>query len=301
MRPAPREFFLGNWRRRAADLLFEIPYRTAEREAFALVCVLVEHQTRTDWQIPLKTFVYAALYWEWQWRTWEEARPPRPDLALTPVLPIVLHTGPRPWGSARTLRELLGPPAAFHAFVPDWRPLFWELATHAPEELLSGRAAFLQALTILKADDREPAEAEQLFAAVFRQLDPLHETGRVRWRELLGFLLGWALHRRPKAERPHWQSVAVQLQQTAERQREIEAMGQTIAQSLIEEGLQKGLQEGQVQHARRTLIRFGSRKFGTPPESVRQTIEQITDLDRLDRLTDQVGQAFSWPELLATN
>jgi hypothetical protein len=32
MREAPKEFLLGNWRRRAPDLLFEIPYRTGDTE-----------------------------------------------------------------------------------------------------------------------------------------------------------------------------------------------------------------------------------------------------------------------------
>jgi Putative transposase, YhgA-like len=300
MRPAPREYFLGNWRRRSADLLFEIPYRTADRETLALVCVLVEHQSQTDWQVPLKTFVYAALYWEWQWRTWEEAKPPKPEFALTPVLPIVLHTGSRPWGSARTLRDLLAPPSTFHTFAPDWRPLFWELAAHPAKELLDGRAAFLQALAILKATESELTEAEKLFGEVFRQIDPLHETRRVRWTELLGFIMGWAHHKRPAMERPHWHTLAVQLQTTAERKREIDAMGMTIAQSIFQEGRQEGRQEGMLQQARAILIRLASKRFGAPDDGVRQTIEHITDLDRLDRVTDRVNEAASWADLIAT-
>jgi hypothetical protein len=55
------------------------------------------------------------------------------------------------------------------------------------------------------------------FADVFRHIDPLHETGRVRWRELLGFVVGWVLNKRPKTERPHWDGLAQQMQTTAER------------------------------------------------------------------------------------
>jgi len=136
---------------------------------------------------------------------------------------------------------LLAPPAAFHAFVPDWQPLFWELATHSAEELLNGPAAFLQALTILKADDSELADAEQLFGAIFERIDPLHETGRVRWTELLHFLMGWAHHKRPAGERPDWHTFAAQLKTTADRKREIENMGTTIAQSIYQEGRQEGM------------------------------------------------------------
>jgi len=39
------------------------------------------------------------------------------------------------------LHDLLGEPAEFHAFVPQWAPLFWELGRHdADELLLSGEA-----------------------------------------------------------------------------------------------------------------------------------------------------------------
>ena len=50
MREARRENFLGNWRSRVADLLFEIPYRLADGERWALVCVLLEHQSKTEWR-----------------------------------------------------------------------------------------------------------------------------------------------------------------------------------------------------------------------------------------------------------
>jgi Putative transposase, YhgA-like len=303
MRPAPREYFLGNWRRRSPDLLFEIPYRTHDSETLALVCVLLEHQSKTDWQVPLKTFVYAALYWEWQWRTWEETPAPQPDFALTPVLPMVLHTGPRPWASARSLRELLAPPAAFHAFVPDWQPLFWELATHPAEELLNGRAAFLQALTILKADDSELADAERLFGEVFQRIDPLHETGRGRWAEMLHFLMGWAHHKRPAGERPSWHSLAVQLQTTADRKREIESMGMTIAESIFQEGRQegwqKGREEGKLQQTQAILNRLARRRFNLSDETVRSAIERIVDVDRLEHMTERVGDVVSLEELLA--
>ena len=98
MRPARREYFLGNWRSREADLLFEIPYRLPDREDWALVCVLLEHQTKAEWRTPLITLIYAALYWEWQLRQWESQAPPRGDFLLRPILPVVLHTGARPWG-----------------------------------------------------------------------------------------------------------------------------------------------------------------------------------------------------------
>src|SRR6059058_5544719 len=49
-----REFPLDDWRRREADLPFEIPYRTDSGEVPALVCVLIEHQSDSDTVVPLR-------------------------------------------------------------------------------------------------------------------------------------------------------------------------------------------------------------------------------------------------------
>ena len=119
-----RELPLDDWRRRASDLLCLIPYRIAaphptlsagrrgrglgEGELQALVCVLTEHQSKPDPLMPLRTLLYAVLFWEREWKTWHDQPTPRATLRLTPVLPIVFHTGPRMWGSNCTLKDLLG-------------------------------------------------------------------------------------------------------------------------------------------------------------------------------------------------
>src|SRR5258708_3860394 len=59
-----REFPLDDWRRRESDLLFRIPYRTGDGERFALVCVLIEHQSAPDPAMPLRMLIFAVLYWE---------------------------------------------------------------------------------------------------------------------------------------------------------------------------------------------------------------------------------------------
>src|SRR5207248_7725910 len=105
-----REFPLDDWRRREADLPFEIPYRTGLGEVLALVCLLIEHQSSADPAMPLRLLYFAVTYWERQWRAWEQAAAPRPPLRLRSVLPIVLYTAATPWDSNRTLTDLLDEP-----------------------------------------------------------------------------------------------------------------------------------------------------------------------------------------------
>jgi hypothetical protein len=67
-------------------------------------------------------------------------------------------------------------------------------------------------------------------------------------------------------------------------------MTQTIADALNE--------EGQIAHARRTLLRLGKMRFEEPDSNTLTAIQSITDLDRLDQMTDRVLTASSWAEVL---
>src|SRR5689334_22832135 len=90
----PTRFLLDDWRRRESDLLFHIPYAIGQEpasEEAVLVCLLLEHQSEPDARMPLRTLLYAMLYWEREWKTWEDGHGEGEALQLSPVLPIVLH------------------------------------------------------------------------------------------------------------------------------------------------------------------------------------------------------------------
>ena len=61
---------------------------------------------------------------------------------------------------------------------------------------------------------------------------------------------------------------------------------------ILEEGEEKGL--------RRMILAQGNDRFGPPDESVKASLNNITDLDRLERIGLQMHKARSWQELLDT-
>src|SRR5262249_1506146 len=83
-----REFVLEDWRRRESDLFFRVPFRTLTEQAaeWALVCLLIEHQSEADPVMPLRVLLYAVLFWENEWRAWEGEHPAGEALRLTPVI-----------------------------------------------------------------------------------------------------------------------------------------------------------------------------------------------------------------------
>ncbi len=61
------------------------------------------------------------------------------------------------------------------------------------------------------------------------------------------------------------------------------------------------IKEGRVEEARNMILRLGRIRFGPPEDSVRQAIEGLKDLDRLEQLSDRLVVVSSWAELMAEN
>jgi predicted transposase YdaD len=59
------------------------------------------------------------------------------------------------------------------------------------------------------------------------------------------------------------------------------------------------LREGRVEEALAILLRLGNRRFGPPSDEARAALEAITDIERLEALTERVLDVESWDELLA--
>jgi hypothetical protein len=213
-------------------------------------------------------------------------------LELSPVLPLVLYTGAGPWENNRTLHDLLGEPAEFHGFVPQWGPLFWELGRQSAEGLLASGDEWQQALAVLRAQGERGPGFERVYVEAMRRLEGLAGQDHVRWCELMRIILSWAQWRRPREEREALRAAGQAALVDATRQREVVDMGQTIAEAIWEESRLKGRSEGESQGglraARRMLRQLLTTRFGTVPDEVVQRIETCTDLDHLMAAAQQI-------------
>jgi predicted transposase YdaD len=64
--------------------------------------------------------------------------------------------------------------------------------------------------------------------------------------------------------------------------------------------LDEGREEGALREARKILLRQGSRKFGAPGPDVDTALQAISDLARLERMSDRLLDVTNWQDLLAT-
>ena len=242
-----REFPLEDWRRRESDLLFRIPFRDGSDELETLVCLLLEHQSQPDVRMPLRLLLYAVLYWEREWKDWEALAVPRPDFRLTPIVPLVFHTGETAWNSSRQLSDLLAGPELFRAFAPSWPVCFWDLAEQSPRQLLNSTHTWLKALAVPRAGRDDLASFSEILTEAVEQLSALKEQSEIRWYDLRQFMLSWTVRLRQKSERDQIIDTVRQIRLSTHLAEEIPIMVQTIAEENMERGIQRCIQRGMTQ------------------------------------------------------
>jgi hypothetical protein len=299
LRPLSREYFTPNWFSREADLPLQVPYQIRDREVQALVCVFIEHQSGTDPLLPLRMLFYAVCYWMKQLHEYQDNPEGQGPFQLGPVLPIVLYTAPRPWGSNRSVRDLYQGPEEFQGFVPDWAPLFWNLSERTAQELSATREGWAQLLAVMRAENAPRTEFAQVFAGVLEVLAPLAGENLLHWQELLGWVWRYATWKRPQEERAPLQQ---QVQQAhPDRASEVQAMTQTIAQELIAQGLQEGraegLREGELRTQRANIKQVLRIRFGSIAAELEQRLEQIQQVEVLQQIFEQALKIQSLDEL----
>jgi hypothetical protein len=295
--PVSREFLMEDWRRRESDLLFRVPFRSDDQERWTLVCILVEHQSGPDSRMPLRLLLYAVLYWEREWKAWEESHTAGQPLRLTPVLPIVFHTGQMPWRTNLELSELIEGPEGLRRLAPHWPVLLWDLAERTPEQLLEQAGEWLKALAVVRAEQEDSKGFLKVFRKVLRQLEGLSSRERMRWSDMMHFVLSWALRRRPKDEERKLKQAAIASYRDRQRKKEITEMAEAVKQTWEEWVLEKGMESGQLRARQETLREQLEDRFGSLPEELVQRIEATTDAERLRAALRQVLHIRSLDEL----
>lgn len=157
-----------------SDLVVQVP-RLDGSGPPALVVFAIEHQRRDERFMALRLHAYAARLWE----RWLREHPKATHLPA--IVPVVIHTGRRPWRSPTQFSALLDLPPApadglLRPFLPDYGYVLLDLADGGvTREWLRARATepvSETALEILQAGERP--EAAVLFDAWVERLASLH-------------------------------------------------------------------------------------------------------------------------------
>jgi len=71
-------------------------------------------------------------------------------------------------------------------------------------------------------------------------------------------------------------------------------------EAILDQGIAKGRPEGEIAGRQKMILRLGRVKFGAPIGETIRTIQNIDDVEHLERVGDALLVVSSWDELLAT-
>jgi hypothetical protein len=279
LRLEPGSFVDDALKTRHADLLFTA--RMGRQRV--LLYVVLEHKSGADRWTALQLLRYVV-------RVFDRFLADNPEAtSLPPVLPIVVHHGPRAWTAPRTVLDLVGlgslPPSirkVLSPLQPNLHFLLDDLAAQPESKLKRRRTTKPARLTLLflqfvrGAKGRDPAEFVGRWLYLERPVwhDP---AGRRLLRGLFSYLAAQL-----ESPRERLEAAAALIHEDAR------IMGKTIADQFRE--------EGELVGKRKLLLRQVRKRFGDVSPTVEERIRSA-DPDTLDRWAERILTATTIDEL----
>jgi predicted transposase YdaD len=289
-----RTFIPDSFRKREADMVFVAPFsdEPGEPPHEVIIYILIEHQSTVDPTMPFRVLYYMVQIWEMQRREWEDQNMPLHQWRFRPILPVVFYTGSQQWESPLQMKRLVDLPASLEQFVPRHEMLFLNLRATAPERLVEVDHPFGWVLRVIQKEEATAEEFGEALRLAIEHLEQISSEGRTNWEKLMRFLLALIYHRRKQSERAGFLKVIETNVVEKSRKEEVERMGKTIAQALIEEGKEIGKAEGMelgremgtVATKQEDLIELLRGRFASFPQVFIEKIKSIHGVEQLDAL-----------------
>lgn len=201
---------------------------------------------------------------------------------LPPVYPLVIYHGTTTWRVPRDFHALVEPlPAALMDYVPRFTYALHDLSARTAATIKGEVLTRLVQLALRGIFSAEPLERLRELIALIDQIQD-----RDTAVAILESLLRYYVQGTQRIEEP---DVHALLQSTAS--------GEPIMQTFIDRYIKQGIDIGQQQGEAKMLLRQIERRFGPPPEAVRQRILGA-DSESLLRWSDRILSAESLEAVL---
>ena len=297
--PLNRRFISDTLQEQESDVVFSVPFQRSSKTEELLIYILIEHQSTVDVTMGVRVLSYMTELWAAQRRVWESDNVPRSERRLHLILPIVFYTGEQRWNTPLTLAGMMDIPEELARFVPTFDTLFLNVKETDEATLTQTDHSFGWLLTVLQKENADRVTMEQALERAMSHLNTLDALEAEQRQQAFLYLLLLILHRRPAKE--HEELITVVDKHTDEM--EVEAMAQSMAEVLFEEGKIQGIEQGIEQERREGAIRHIlvvlRTKFSADIVNVlTPAIENISDVERLEQLLPTAVEAES-PETFA--
>jgi len=299
LRRVQTTFVKSDYRHVESDVVFVAPLRRRGkgRARKLLIYILIEHQSQPDRLMPLRLLDYVVQIFNYQTRGWAKKHNTLTRIRFDPVLPVVFYTGTRRWDSVGRLVDLVHLGEHFESATPLLEPLFINLPEIDAEVLKSQGGFFGWVLRLIQQRKARLDEFRQLVEDVVRQLESMPEKERLRWLQLLSYIVALIYHERDHEEIAPLQDTIEASVKNDSYRKEVAEMGKSYAEVLVEQGREEGTRTESIRARRLTLLRLLRSRFGKLPAKVGSVIEAASDVAQLDAWLDQLVVAKTLDEV----
>ncbi|MEA2564144.1 MAG: hypothetical protein QOH06_5648 [Acidobacteriota bacterium] len=248
----------------------DVVWRVGWKESWLYVYLLLEFQSAVDPFMAVRVMTYLGLLYQDLIRQ----KLLTPSGRLPPVFLLVLYNGARPWRAALDMADLVEPvPGGLESYRPQLRYALIDESRIPKMELEAERnlaAALFRLETSRGAEDVGRGMAEMAACLTGSSDESLRRSVETWLKRVLLPTRFPGLH----------------VPEVADLQ-EIQAMLAERALEWTREWKEEGRQEG-VQSLQQVVLSQLEQRFGTISEEVRQSIENLRDLDSLTRLAKRI-------------
>ena len=284
-----RSFISKALQERETDGLLSVPFRedtdAADTDSL-LIYILIEHQSTVDKTMGFRLLSYMVQIWESQRREWESEEFPENERRLQPILPILFYTGDRPWTVPVSLTTITDVPEILERFVPSFDTLFLGGKETEAETLTQSGHPMGWLLRVLQKEHADETEISDTLTDAVSHLASVDEDFSPQIAKAVRYFVQLIFHRRSLDERDALVDI---IRQHIQDDKELEAMAQTTAEFLIE--------QGKVESKQDAVLKLLQIRFHNVPETLSREISNIHNLPILDTLLEKAMTAQNLEEI----
>ncbi|MBM3238076.1 hypothetical protein FJZ31_17430 [Candidatus Poribacteria bacterium] len=302
-----KSFILDNLRQQESDLVFTAPFlEEYGKEGEVCIYILIEHQSEPDISMGFRMLFYMMQIWDTQRREWERNKISKSQWNFRPIVPILFYTGETSWDMPISITDAMKQlPKPLERFVPSHDTLFLNVKATDKEKLTAYEHPFGWLLRIIQQENASTEELISELELAISQLDKWPDSEINQWIRGMHYILLLIYNRRESEEHGKLTDVVANTVQERKKREEVNKMGRTIAQALIEEGkvigkgigMEIGVEKGVIQTNQERLIELLKFRFQNISPEINDKIRSIRDVDRLTSLFRWALSANSIDEL----
>ncbi|HHW44624.1 MAG TPA: transposase [Desulfotomaculum sp.] len=295
-----KSYILQDFSEKEADII----YRLKAKGGDVIFYVLLELQSTVDHTMPFRLLLYMVEVWRDIYNNTPESERERKGFRLPAIIPAVLYNGANNWTAALSFKEMLAGYRQFEEHVLDFRYVLFDVNRYDAEELY--RAANLVA-SIFALDQK--MDAEELVGRLRKLAGVLKNLSRDEFRRFAAWLGHVLKARLPEPLRDKVDRIIgdVNPWEVEKMITNLEITLEEMQQQAEMRGLLKGRAEGRAEGEARgkaeakqdAICKYLKRRFGPASEELQRVVREVTSLETLDGVMEELFAADTLEEARA--